>query len=85
MRVHKSHINLCINAKHSVRITGVQAYAHLQVELDHGREGARTAAGCPPSESSRAKVYIEPLCNITIIFLRVGHAFAVIVPFATGN
>ena len=32
----------------------------LQVELDHGWGGARSGAGCPPSESSGAKVHVQP-------------------------
>ena len=31
----------------------------VHVELDHGRGGARSGAGCPPSESSGAKVHVR--------------------------
>ena len=64
----------------------LQVHTRLEVELDHGRGGAKSRAGCPPSESSGAKVLAQP--TVTAIFeLRViaRHAFAVKVPFITGN
>ena len=75
----------------------------LQVEIyihvDHRREGVRSGAGCPPSESSGATVFIQLTVTIIIIMLLycynyclcVGlrvitrHTFAIIVPFITGN
>ena len=38
----------------------LQLHTRLEVELDHGRGGARSRAGCPPSESSGAKVHVQP-------------------------
>ena len=38
----------------------LQLHTCLEVELDHGRGAARSGAGCPPSESSGAKVPIQP-------------------------
>ena len=40
----------------------------LEVELDHGRGGARSRAGCPPSESSGPKVHVQVM--VTTIFNR---------------
>ena len=44
----------------------LQLHTRLEVELDHGRGGARSRAGCPPSESSGAKVHVQPA--VTAIF-----------------
>ena len=44
----------------------LQLHTRLKVELDHGRGGVRSRAGCPPSESSGAKVYVQP--TVTAIF-----------------
>ena len=69
----------------------LQLYMHFQVELDHGRGGARSGAGCPPSESPGAKVHVQPtvtaLFTVLHVELRViaRHVFAVIVPFIIGN
>ena len=46
----------------------LQLHTRLEVELDHGRGGARSGAGCPPSESSGAKVLAQP--TVTAIFNR---------------
>ena len=45
-----------------------QLHTRLEVKLDHGRGGARSGAGCPPSESSGAKVHVWP--TVTAIFNR---------------
>ena len=41
---------------------------YLEVELDHGRGGAKSRTGCPPSESSGAKALAQP--TVTAIFSR---------------
>ena len=46
----------------------LQLHTRLDVELDHGRGGARSRAGCPPSESSGAKVHVQVM--VTAIFNR---------------
>ena len=46
----------------------LQLHTRLEVELDHGRGGARSRAGCPPSESSGAEVHVQP--TVTAIFNR---------------
>ena len=46
----------------------LQLHTRLEVELDHGRGGARSGAGCPPSKSSGAKVHVQP--TVTAIFNR---------------
>ena len=46
----------------------LQLHMCLEVGLDHGRGGARSRAGCPPSESSGAKVHVQP--TVTAIFNR---------------
>ena len=46
----------------------LQLHTCLEVELDHGRGGARSRAGCPPFESSGAKVHVQP--TITALFNR---------------
>ena len=46
----------------------LQLHTRLDVELDHGWGGARSRAGCPPSESSVAKVHVQPV--VTAIFNR---------------
>ena len=46
----------------------LQLHTRLELELDHGRGGARSGAGCPPSESSGAKVHVQP--TVTAIFNR---------------
>ena len=46
----------------------LQLHTRLEVELDHGRGGARFRAGCLPSESSGAKVRVRP--TVTAIFNR---------------
>ena len=48
----------------------LQVHTRLEVELhvDHGRGGAKSRAGCPPSESSGAKVLAQP--TVTAIFNR---------------
>ena len=46
----------------------LQLHTRLEAELDHGRGGARSRAGCPSSESSGAKVHVQP--TITTIFNR---------------
>ena len=38
----------------------LQLHTRLEVELDHGRGGTRSRAGCPPSESSGAMVHAQP-------------------------
>ena len=38
------------------------------IELDHGRGGAKSRTGCPPSESSGAKALAQP--TVTAIFNR---------------
>ena len=38
----------------------LQLHTCLEVELDHGQVGARSRAGCPPSESSGVKVHVQP-------------------------
>ena len=38
----------------------LQLHTCLEVELDHGRGGVRSRAGCPPSLRSGAKVHIQP-------------------------
>ena len=43
-------------------------HTRLKVELDHERGGARSRAGYLPSESSGAKVYVQP--TVTAIFNR---------------
>ena len=70
---------------HSLVRKRITATTRLEVELDHGRGGARSGAGCPPSERSGAKVHVQP--TVLRVELRViaRHAFAVIVPFITGN
>ena len=37
----------------------LQLHKRLEVELDHGRGGARSRASCPPSETSGAKVHVQ--------------------------
>ena len=44
----------------------LQLHTHLEAELDHVRGGARSGAGYPPSESSGAKVHVQP--TITAVF-----------------
>ena len=44
----------------------LQLHTRLEVELDHGRGGARSGAGFPPTESSGAKVHVQP--TVTAIF-----------------
>ena len=69
----------------------LQLHTHLEIKLDHGRGGAKSRAGCRPSESSGAKDHVQP--TVTAILNRLSvelwviarHAFAVIVPFITGN
>ena len=71
----------------------LQLHTRLDVELDHGRGGAcaRSESGCPPSKSSGAKVHVQPTVTANSIVLRfelcviARNAFAVIVPFNTGN
>ena len=46
----------------------LQVHTRLEVELDHGRGGVKSRAGCPPSESSGAKVLVQP--TVTAIFNR---------------
>ena len=46
----------------------LQLDTRLEVELDHGRGGARSRAGCPPSKSSGAKVHVQVM--VTTIFNR---------------
>ena len=46
----------------------LQLHTRLEVELDHGRGGARSGAGCPPSKSSGAKVHVQP--TVTAMFNR---------------
>ena len=46
----------------------LQLHTRLEVELDRGRGGARSRAGCLPSESSGAKVHVQP--RVTAIFNR---------------
>ena len=46
----------------------LQLHTRLEVELDHGRDGARSRVGCPPSESSGAKVHVQ--ATVTVIFKR---------------
>ena len=46
----------------------LQLHTRLEVELDHGRGGARSRAGCPPSKSSGAKVHVQ--LTVTAIFDR---------------
>ena len=46
----------------------LQPDTRLEVELDHGRGGARSRAGCPPSKSSGAKVHVQVM--VTTIFNR---------------
>ena len=38
----------------------LQLTTRLEVQLDHGQGGVRSEAGCPPSESSGAKVHVQP-------------------------
>ena len=58
----------------------LQLHTCLEVELDHGQGGARPGAGCLPSESSGAKVYVQTTVELRVI-ARHAYAFAVIVPF----
>ena len=46
----------------------LQLHTRLKVELDHGRGGAMSRAGCLPSESSGSKVHVQP--TVTAIFNR---------------
>ena len=46
----------------------LQLHTCLQVELDHGQGGASSRAGCPPSESSGAKLHVQ--LTVTAIFSR---------------
>ena len=46
----------------------LQRHTRLEVELDHGRDGARSGAGYLPSESSGAKVDVLP--TVTAVFYR---------------
>ena len=46
----------------------LQVHTRLEVELDHGQGGAKSRAGCQPSESSGAKVLAQP--TVTAIFNR---------------
>ena len=46
----------------------LQLHTRLEVELDHEWGGAKSRAGCPPSESSGAKVHVQP--TVTAIFNR---------------
>ena len=46
----------------------LQLHTRLEVELDHGRGGARSRAGYPPSENSGAKVHVQVM--VTTIFNR---------------
>ena len=57
----------------------LQVHTRLEVELDHGWDGARSRASCPPSESSAIQSFYVELRVIA------RHAFVVIVPFITGN
>ena len=49
----------------------LQLHTRLEVELDHGRGGAKSRAGCPLSESSGAKVHVQPM--VTAIFNRLAR------------
>ena len=42
----------------------LQVHTRLKVELDHGRGGAKSRAGCPPSDSSGAKVLAQPTVTV---------------------
>ena len=46
----------------------LQLHTRLEVELGHGWGGAKSRAGCPPSESSGAKVHVQ--LTVTAIFNR---------------
>ena len=39
----------------------LQLHMRLEAELDHEQGGARSPAGCLPSESSGAKVHVQPM------------------------
>ena len=39
---------------------------HMEVELDHGRGGAKCRSGCPSSESTGGKVVGQP--TVAVIF-----------------
>ena len=46
----------------------LKLHTRLDVKLDHGWGGARSRAGCPPSESSVAKVHVQPTVTAIIIY-----------------
>ena len=49
----------------------LQLHTRLEVELDHGLGGARSRAGCRPSESSGAEVHEQP--TVTAISITRYH------------
>ena len=53
-------------------------HTRLQVELNHGRGGARSGTGCPPSESSGAEVYVYIADDRRGIFIVLRVALRVI-------
>ena len=74
-----------------LRQSPLQVHTCLQVELDHGRGGARSGASCLLYKSSVAKVHVQPTVMMVLYrFTRAlrniaRHTFAVIVPFIARN
>ena len=84
--MHNYNYTLCIYIQSFVArwyANVLQVHTRLEVELDHGRGGAKSRAGCPTSESSGAKVLVQPTVTAMCVIARL--AFAVKVPFITGN
>ena len=56
----------------------LQLHRRLKVEPDHGRGGARSGTGYPPSESSGSKVHdhVQPTVTAAIIILAELRAIA---------
>ena len=44
----------------------IKVHTCLQVEVDHGRGGTRSAAGQSPSESSRTRVHMQPMVTTAL-------------------
>ena len=46
----------------------------FQVQLDHGRGGARSEASCPPSEISGTQIHVQLMATMSIPQARKGEA-----------
>ena len=47
-------------ARWYANVLQLHKHTRLEIELEHGRGGARSRAGCPPSESSGDTVHVQP-------------------------